>query len=170
MSDTSSTFGAYAAADLIAAKAAGQQFTKQQLADRLDVLLEAWSQRPETLALETGEASPITAETIYQAYPRKIGKKAALKAITFAIQQLVKDGISTTTAGMTPAESAAAFLHEITRAYATAVETWPASERKYVPHPSTWFNQGRYMDDPNEWKSDNDRTTANDTPRNYSKI
>ena len=39
------SFGAHAAADLIHCKAQGQTFTRSQLADRIDVLLEEWQQR-----------------------------------------------------------------------------------------------------------------------------
>ncbi len=32
------------------------------------------------------------------------------------------------------------------------VSRWPAEDRKFVPHPATWFNQERYLDDPKEWQ------------------
>ena len=42
--------------------------------------------------------------------------------------------------------------------FAQAVSKWPHqyrfdrdSGRDLVPNPSTWFNQGRFMDDPNTW-------------------
>lgn len=77
-----------------------------------------------------------TVEMIYQAYPRKIGRTAAEKAIG----QLLKNGC------------AAGHLLERTQAYAGAVAHWNAGERQYCPHPATWFNQGRYDDDPKEWR------------------
>jgi hypothetical protein len=31
------------------------------------------------------------------------------------------------------------------------VSAWIPDDRKYVPHPATWFNGGRYEDDPSTW-------------------
>lgn len=45
MSDSASTFGTYAASELIAAKSAGRSFKKDDLANFLDVLLHDWMQR-----------------------------------------------------------------------------------------------------------------------------
>lgn len=79
---------------------------------------------------------PINAEAVYAAYPRKIGKQAALKAITSA----QKKAFITWDA-----------LLAKTVSYANAVAQWPESEKQYIPHPATWFNRGSYEDDPNEW-------------------
>lgn len=160
MSDTSSTFGAYAAAELIAAKAAGRSFKKDELAAFLDILLHDWTQRvPQVLAAT--EPAKIDAEAIYQAYPRKVGKKAALKAITAAIVGFKS----------TRSESPASTLYEVTKAYAAAVATWPAKDREFVPHPATWFNRGSYMDDPREWQAKGARAASTSTPsRDYSRI
>ena len=73
----------------------------------------------------------VSAEEIYEAYPYKVGKPAALRAILKAMKT-------------TPPER----LLEITRAF---------SERKngdvaFVAHPATWFNQERYNDDPSTWE------------------
>tara|TARA_Y100000310_G_scaffold216555_1_gene217574 strand:- start:71 stop:352 length:282 start_codon:yes stop_codon:yes gene_type:complete len=44
---------------------------------------------------------------------------------------------------------AATWLLAKVRDYAAS----PAGQRgEYTPHPSTWMNQERYTDDPNEWK------------------
>lgn len=88
----------------------------------------------------------ITAADIYAAYPRKVGKGAAIKAIEKAIKKLApgKDAIT----HWNPAEA----LLEQTKEYAAAVATWPKDERKYCPHPATWYNQERYCDDPTEWR------------------
>ncbi len=75
------------------------------------------------------------AESIYAAYPRKVGKGAAIPAIRKA---MVRHTVHS--------------LYEATRAYAEAVSRWPMDERQYVPHPSTWFNRESYLDDPNEWQ------------------
>lgn len=91
------------------------------------------------------------AERVYEAYPRHVGRTAALKAIESAFKAMPYDQL----------------LAKVT-AYAQAVQKWPPAERQYIPHPSTWFNQGRYADDPREWM----RGTAavQQQPTNYSKI
>lgn len=77
-------------------------------------------------------------ESVYQAYPRKVGKAAAVKAIGKALQVLAKRG--------TP-EPATWLLNRV-EVYAGS----PAGQQgKYTPHPATWFNQERYDDDDREW-------------------
>lgn len=96
------------------------------------------------------------AEAIYQAYPRHEGKKAALKAISVAMRG-------------TPSSD----LLKTTMEYAAAVKKWPDSfrytkeGRDLVPHPATWFNEGRFLDDPKAWSQ---REKAKSEPINYSKI
>lgn len=68
---------------------------------------------------------------IYAAYPRKIGRKASEHPIRQAItvkgfEELLK--------------AVQAFAYATTKV-----------EKRYIPHPATWFNQGRYDDDPSEW-------------------
>lgn len=67
------------------------------------------------------------AEMIYQAYPRKAARKSAIKAIQKACKEISLDD-----------------LLEKVKAYAAA-SVW--MERQYIPHPATWFNDGRW-DDP----------------------
>ena len=84
-------------------------------------------------------------EVIYQAYPRKEGRGAALKAIAKALRKVDADE-----------------LQAAVEEYARAVETWPAWERgkddgsghearDLRPHPATWFNQERWLDDRTTW-------------------
>jgi hypothetical protein len=68
---------------------------------------------------------------IYDAYPRKIGRPAALKAIAKALKT------------MDPAR-----LLELTQKYAAAVA---GTDQQYIPYPQKWFNQERYNDDPKTW-------------------
>ena len=69
-----------------------------------------------------------TPVAVYQAYPRKKGKLAALKAIEKAAKS-------------TPI----AELLERTKTYAKqCVDKDP----QFIPFPATWFNAGSYMDEP----------------------
>lgn len=85
------------------------------------------------------------AEVIYSAYPRKVAKLEALTAITKALQN-------------TDAET----LLKATKAYAAAVSRWPKDRHQFIPMPATWFNGGRYMDDPATW---NEGFRAGHAPR-----
>lgn len=77
--------------------------------------------------------------SIYDAYPRHIGKVAAVKAIEKALKTVAKQEVS----------DPVAFLLDRTKQFAKS----PAGNAgKFTPHPSTWFNQGRYDDDPAEWE------------------
>lgn len=71
------------------------------------------------------------ASSIYEAYPRKVGRPVAIRAIR---KHLDKIGYET--------------LLEKTQAYAKAVKD---SDPKYIPHPSTWYSQERFNDSPESW-------------------
>ena len=75
-------------------------------------------------------------EGIYALYLKKVGKTAALKAIGNALGRVdaqdLKDAVS---------------------AFAAAVAKWPAERRQFIPNPATWFNQGRWEDDPSMWEA-----------------
>ncbi len=95
---------------------------------------------PTTPAKKARPAYSASAEAceIYDAYPRKVKKADALKAIQKAL------GAGDVTG---------ATLLERTRAYAAAVSQWTEDEQQYVPHPTSWFNGRRWEDDPGTWKS-----------------
>ena len=67
-------------------------------------------------------------EDFWNAYPRKIAKKEAMKKFTKA----VKDGADPNT------------IIAGAKTYATSVV---GKEQKYVAHPTTWLNQGRWEDE-----------------------
>jgi hypothetical protein len=77
------------------------------------------------------------AEDVYELYPKKVGRVAALKAIARIL------------AASEPEMQAR--LLERTAAYAAAVAKWPPDERQFIPHPATWFNRGSFDDDPSTW-------------------
>jgi len=71
------------------------------------------------------------AMALYKAYPRKVARGAALKAIKKALQT-------------EPFE----VLMDAVQEYSRAKE---GQERQFIPHPSTWFNQERWDDDREDW-------------------
>jgi hypothetical protein len=93
------------------------------------------------------------AERIYQAYPRKVGKKTALKAISAALRAM-------------PASELLAKV----QAYKLATDKWPVHERQFIPFPATWFNRGSYMDDPKEWERGAPRRQGPDTTNGYTQF
>lgn len=73
------------------------------------------------------------AENLYSAYPRKVGKASAIRAISNALKRN---------------ELTYEQMLEKVNAFAAS----PAGNAgNYTPHPATWFNAARYLDDPAEW-------------------
>lgn len=73
----------------------------------------------------------ISPETIYQAYPRHVGKQDAIRAIRKAMR--LHDP---------------AWLLARVQLYARSPD---GQAGKFTPHPATWFNRGSYEDDDREW-------------------
>jgi hypothetical protein len=81
-------------------------------------------------------------KAIYAKYPRKVGKRAALAAIENAIKRAAKEyGV--------PQRRAAGVIFKRTTAFAKTPKGTHPSE---CPHPSTFFNQDRFDDDPATWQ------------------
>jgi len=106
------------------------------------------------------DAGLVTAESIYAAYPRKVGKQAAIKAIKKVIRAGKKNedwmceqmgAIDTDNDRPMAGPTVETVLLERTKAYAAATASWPAADKQFIPHPATWFNRGSYDDDPKEW-------------------
>jgi hypothetical protein len=70
-------------------------------------------------------------EEVFKIYPRRVGKKAAINRIREAMH-----------------DHGYELILEKTKAYAKAREGQPI---EFTPHPATWFNQGRYLDEPDTW-------------------
>lgn len=79
----------------------------------------------------------VTADDIYAAYPRKVNPKGAKKAIQKAFGPGALDRPE--------------YILAKTKEFAAATKSWPEAERKFIPHPQTWFNAGGWMTDPKEW-------------------
>lgn len=83
-------------------------------------------------------------DAVYAAYPRKVGRANALKAIEKAVATIAKrENWSTPTA--------AEWLRIKTSRYAVATSRWPSADKQFIPHAATWFNRGSYDDDESEW-------------------
>ena len=87
------------------------------------------------------------AERIYAAYPKKVGKAAAVKSI----EKALKSGVSSEQ------------LLSATEQFARAVQ---GADMQYVPNPATWYNQARWEDDPALWATiGRDRATGQNATR-----
>jgi hypothetical protein len=76
-------------------------------------------------------------EELFQLYPRKVGKGAAVKAIAKALVG-------------TPFVDLKAAVQEYAEAKA-------GEDPQFIPHPSTWFNERRWEDDRAMWRVKSDR-------------
>jgi len=90
---------------------------------------------------------------IYNEYPRKVGKLAALKAIEKAM-----------------ATSVFAELLNATTAYRNATNCWSTEKQSFIPHPTTWFNQGRYLDDPKTWEATGKDFVRQESPEHLERL
>jgi hypothetical protein len=87
------------------------------------------------------------AEAIWQAYPRKAGKKPGLKAIARCLKE-------------TP-------FQELIRATHKFCALWEGeSDKTFCPHAATWFNQERFKEDPSEWTRPHSNGERETKPRN----
>lgn len=82
--------------------------------------------------LDIDEPGLNLAGTIYDAYPKHVGRPKAILAITKAIQEFGYE-----------------LVLEKTKAFARARM---GQDDQLTPYPTTWFNQHRFNDDPSTWK------------------
>ncbi len=82
---------------------------------------------------ESASKSRGDCEEIYEAYPRKVAKPEALRAI----QKAINRGTSAST------------LLACTKLFAVTTDL----DVRFIPHPATWFNQERFNDDPATWRN-----------------
>ena len=88
-------------------------------------------------------------DEIYKVYPRKIAPRAAKKAIEKAVLRISANGCTE--------EEARRWLWKKVKEFALS----PAGQKPldpthdYRPHPTTFFNQDRFFDDPAEWQKPN---------------
>jgi hypothetical protein len=82
-------------------------------------------------------------EDLYRSYPRHVGIGVAILSIEKAMTRL-----RTIEAKYLKGEDPDVFLARKVREFA---ESPAGNMERLTPHPSTWFNQSRYLDDPKEW-------------------
>jgi hypothetical protein len=81
------------------------------------------------------------AEQIYNLFPKKVGREDALRAISAALKKHSLE-----------------YLLDKTNQFRECVESWPTAYRYFqdggdrCPHPASWYNAGRFADDPKEWR------------------
>jgi hypothetical protein len=95
---------------------------------------------------EVGKVHPDLA--IYQAYPRREGKGAAMVAINKAVQRLVKG--EEPHPPMVKIEAQRYLMRRTLEYERSPVGRQP--DKTKIPHPATWFNQSRYQDDQANWQ------------------
>lgn len=83
------------------------------------------------------QQTPVTIADIYDAYPRKVGRNEALKAIEKSL----------TNHNITPDS-----LLKLTLDFTGAVSLWPEQDREFIPHGATWYNRASFLDDQKEWQ------------------
>lgn len=97
---------------------------------------------------------PIISE-IYKCYPRKEGRGAAFKSIAAALERLLK-GQDSPGDLFHSLDDAVIYLTQRVKLFAGS----PAGQAgEYTPHPATWFNQKRYLDDESNWSRRGEQTS-----------
>ncbi len=88
-------------------------------------------------------------EEIYNAYPRREAKRKALAAIHKAVRE-VRKGIlrPDNYDGEWPPSDPHTFL------YNRVINYMFPPDREFIPLPATWFDQGRYLDEVEDWYAD----------------
>ena len=95
-------------------------------------------------------------DAIYDMYPRHVARRVATKAIERALLR-VMGRFEHDENRSDPTMDAVDFMVNRTHWYAKATKRWPEPDKKFIPHPATWFNQDRFDDDPKEWDRTNER-------------
>lgn len=93
-------------------------------------------------------------ERIYSAYPRKVGKSKALDAILRSVRSLQAGNDW-------PKQSEAEALEFLYDKVVSFARSPSGQAGEFTPHPATWFNAGRYLDDPKEWQRGKDQQGGN---------
>jgi len=145
-----------------------KKFFKAQKAELIekDAIIADLTAKLEQQASVSNTNKTDIAESIYNAYPRKVNKKSAIQSINKAIIDMKRDGGD----GDCLLKTVERYRQEVDRhGLNPSHEKW-----KSIPHPTTWFNQARYEQDEAEWsslfrdgkyvKADKPKEVANEPP------
>lgn len=100
--------------------------------ESLGKLIAAVKGKSRRVAASAKDETDRHVEAIYAAYPRRVGKGQAVRAITAALKIATYD-----------------VLLEAVEEYATAKA---GEDPQFIPHPATWFNGRRWEDDRADWR------------------
>jgi hypothetical protein len=109
------------------------------------------------VAFDVGSKS-LSIEDIYREYPRKVGKRVALTAILKASTRILQGECL----NVLDSQKALEVLLDRTKKFAGSLA---GQAGEFTPHPSTWFNQSRYLDDEREWNRSRDGYNGNGNHR-----
>jgi hypothetical protein len=100
---------------------------------------------------------PSKRSTKHKAYPRKVGRGAALKAIAKALATEHAAG----------RENPESWMLAAVREFSDAPAGQPPAKGKddFRPNPATWFNQERYHDDRATWQHGGKPNARSQAPR-----
>lgn len=117
----------------------GKHSQQQQKVTKTRVVQVDTNKGSSTLLLQSSSSSSdidivSQASEIYALYPRKVGRPKAIQSIVKSIKAFGFEDIKAKTA-----------------LYAKTIN---GKEQQFIPHPTTWFNQQRFNDDPATWNSD----------------
>jgi len=101
--------------------------------------------------------SPSAVEEIYELYPKKVGKRIALKSIEAAIKRVVNGEYKNVKRSETEA------IAGIKNRTVMFAQSAAGARGQYTPHPATWFNRSGYLDDPKEWDCEEPVTATGPT-------
>lgn len=133
--------------------------SRSRNADVTVVVTPMYEDEDEVKDLGSKKKKMTDCEDVYLAYPRKIGKGAALKAIDKAISRLLFGEANNPISNR---DEAVVFLCQRSALFARA----PAGNNgDFTPHPATWFNRSSYLDDESEWSKSGSGENGNGSNR-----
>ena len=110
-------------------------YTNKELTAQVQDLKEQLAKAlAEVAKNQVAKIVPEHVEYIYKCYPRKVAPAAAKKAINKALSKI-----------------SARELYKKVLQYREATRWLYEKDKTLIPHPATWFNGERWMDDPKEW-------------------
>jgi hypothetical protein len=115
---------------------------------------------------EAEESNPLASqvEEIYETYPRKTGKRQALKAINAAIKRVENGEYKNEKRSQSEA------IAGIKNRTAMFAQSSAGRRGQFTPHPATWFNRSSYLDDPKSWDCEEPEPVSNKRTRTEQRV